>query len=416
MTSAPLRQPPKTLMVVLLLTMGVGPLLNYGLSATSDELLRRFSITESQFGLLATTLFVSATIVSMLLGKLADVLSIRHQLILNFGGTGVAMLLAGFANEYWILLIAMALAGPMQVIANPTTNRVIYELVPVGQRPSWIGVKQSGVQLTQLMAGLYFPAVTLWLGWPVAAVGAAVFIFASLWWSITQLPPEDPTDWAKVRRALLFGRSGVNSRAVERLPLGVWILAVVAMFGGVGMQATNLYLPLYTVRELDFSLVLGGLSAGIAGIIGVMSRIYWGRLLSRGKPASTLIMLTTGGGILGIASLMLAGDFGQVWLLWLGVALYGLTVLGTNVIVNAATLSMVDASRVGAASGITTMGMYAGFAIGPLLAGLLLEATGNFHASWLSVIAAYAICFGLAVTLYVHLRRQRPNAAARSDS
>ncbi len=404
MQSQPMRQPGTALMVVLLLTMGVGPLVNYGLAATSDALITRLGISESQFGLLATTLFVAATLVSMTMGKLADVLSVRHQLMLNFGGTALALLVAAIAQEYWVLLIAMAMAGPAQVIANPTTNRVIYQLVPLERRPSWIGVKQSGVQATQLLAGLYFPAVTIWLGWTAAAVGASLFVLLTLWWSLRQLPPEDPTDWAKVRRTLAFGRGPVSRRQAERLPLGVWILAGIAMFGGIGMQATNLYLPLYTVRELDFSLVAGGLTAGIAGIIGVLSRIFWGRLLSQGKGPAKLIITTTAGGILGISSLMGAGMFQQVWLLWLGVLLYGLTVLGTNVIVNAATLGLVSISQVGAASGITTMGMYAGFATGPLLAGLLLEATGTFQASWLAVIAAYAVCVVLAVALFIHLR------------
>lgn len=410
MNSQPTRPPSTALMVVLLLTMGVGPLLNYGLAATSDALINRLGITESKFGLLATTLFVAATLVSMTMGKLADVLSVRHQLIFNFGGTALALLVAAFAQEYWVLLIAMALAGPAQVIANPTTNRVIYQLVPIERRPSWIGVKQSGVQATQLLAGLYFPAVTIWVGWPAAAVGAALFVVVSLLWSLRQVPPEDPTDWAKVRRTLTFGRGPLSRHQAERLPLSVWILAGIAMFGGIGMQATNLYLPLYTVRELDFSLVLGGLTAGIAGTIGVVSRIYWGRLLSQGKSAANLIITTTGGGILGISALMAASMVQQVWLLWLGVLLYGLTVLGTNVIVNSATLGLVSISQVGAASGITTMGMYAGFAVGPLLAGVLLEATGTFQASWMAVIVAYVICVVLAIILFFHLRSKKADA------
>ncbi|XQN48032.1 MFS transporter, partial [Glutamicibacter creatinolyticus] len=49
-------------------------------------------------------------------------------------------------------------------------------------------------------------------------------------------------------------------------------LTVFGFINGMGVQATNVYLPLFAVRELDFSLVLGGLTAAAAGAIGVTAR------------------------------------------------------------------------------------------------------------------------------------------------
>lgn len=399
--------PSNKLLTVLLLTMGVGPLLTYGLSATSDLLIRRLDITESQFGLLATTLFICAALFSLVQGRLADVLSIRHQLIINFGGTAVALAIAAFATEYWFLFIAMAIGGPVQVIANPTTNRVIKTLVPRNKRASWIGVKQSGVQAAQLFGGLYFPIAALWMGWRGAFIGAAVIVLLLLLASLRELPPEDPTDWTRVRQTLSFRRNNhLDPDQVDRLPGAVWILAGVAFCGGLGMQATNVYLPLYAVRELDFSLVMGGVTAGVAGTVGVISRIYWGKLMTMGHtPAKLLLWLTTGG-IVGVLLLMFAGDLQLTWMLWAGVLLYGLTVLGTNVIVNAGTMAIVNPERIGTASGITTLGMYAGFASGPFLSGLLLEQTGSFHASWIAVTTAYVVCLGLAVMLGIVQRNR----------
>src|SRR5699024_6495474 len=67
-----------------------------------------------------------------------------------------------------------------QAISNPTTNRVIIRAVPAAQRTGWIGVKQSGVQASQLFSGLFFPAVALALGWTGAALGGAV-VCVLLW-------------------------------------------------------------------------------------------------------------------------------------------------------------------------------------------------------------------------------------------
>ncbi|MFC0582903.1 MFS transporter [Micrococcoides hystricis] len=396
----PQSEPRTSLLVALVVTMGVGPVLIHGLSTTSDYLLPRLGITESQFGLLSTTMFVSAALVAMLLGRLADVVSVRHQLIFTFGGIALALTIAAFTTEYWFLFIAMIIAGPVQVIANPTTNRVISQVVPRAKRGSWIGAKQSGVQATQLFAGIYFPVITLWLGWRGAFLGAAGVVLVLLWTSLRALPPEPPTNWAKVRQIFSMRRgSQVEAKNIDRLPAAVWVLAAISFCGGIGMQITNIYLPLYTVRELDFSLVLGGIAAGSAGLVGVLSRVWWGHLMGKGHSAAKLLMWLVTGGILGVVAIMLASPMQEPILLWIGVLLFGLTITGINVIVNTATMIITAPERIGTATGITTLGMYAGFAVGPILSGTLLEQTGTFLVTWIAVTVVYVICFGLAIVL-----------------
>ncbi|QCU77215.1 MFS transporter [Citricoccus sp. SGAir0253] len=389
--------PGTALMVVLLLTMGVGPLLNYGLSSTSALLIDDLRITPSSFGLLITVLFLSAAAASMVLGRLADVLSIRAQLVFNFGGTALALLVSAIGPQYWILMVAMVLVGPAQVIANPTTNRVIYQAVPAAKRPGWIGIKQSGVQVSQLAAGVLFPPAVLLVGWSGAAVGAAVAVLLLLWWSLGHVPPEPPTDWGRLRTA---ARSALRRRrpaASVPLPLTVWLFTAVAFVSGAGTQATNVYLPLFAVREMQYSLVVGGFAAGLSGVIGVASRVGWGRLLGRGRAPGAILVLIASGALLGMASMVGAALTGWVPLFWAGVALHGITVLGTNVVVNAGTMQAVGRGQIGAASGATTMGMYAGFAVGPFGMGLVVEFSGGFALGWILVGVAYLLLLVLAL-------------------
>ncbi len=387
------------LLTVLLIAMGVGPLLNYGLSATSDLLIREIGVSAGQFGLLVTVLFVSAAVSSMVIGRLADVLSIRAQLVFNYGGTVLALLVSAIGPYYWTLILACILVGPAQVIANPTTNRVITSAVPAQRRAGWIGVKQSGVQASQLAAGLMFPAVALWAGWSGAAVVAAVGVLVLLWWSLRHIPPEGPTDWAEFRRVLTerFRRS--RGIATGALPLQVWLFTAVAFVNGVGTQATNVYLPLFAVRDHGYSLLIGGLAAGLSGVVGVVSRIYWGRALGAGRRPGTLLVMIAAGALLGMTSMAASSAWDLPALFWAGVVLHGLTVLGTNVVVNAGTMQAVDASRIGAASGTTTMGMYAGFAVGPVGMGAIVELTGGFVLGWVLVGVTYAVLLGLALVM-----------------
>jgi MFS family permease len=150
---------------------------------------------------------------------------------------------------------------------------------------------------------------------------------------------------------------------------------------------------------------MGGVAAGVSGVVGVTSRVLWGRRMAKGVRASSLLILLGFGALAGAAAFLASGTFDMPALLWLGVVLHGATVLGANVVVMAGVMRVVPAQRVGAASGIVSMGMYAGFAAGPLLMGLLLEATGSFHTGWLLVGAAYLLCSALAFALRAYGNR-----------
>lgn len=405
------RKPGAGLLIVLTCAMGVGPLMNYGLSATSPLIIDDLGISEGQFGLLATVVFFTAALSAAWLGRLSDRVSAKMQLLIIFGGTALALLVMALAPSYGWLVLAAALAGPGQSLSNPTTNRLIIHHVPAQKRPGWIGIKQSGVQGSQLFSGLFFPAAALFIGWQGAAGAAAAIAVGLLLWGWNRLPAEtrrtlpkpgsgnpDPAAPAPARQGA--GRTAPGAAAAgTRLPPTVWAFAAYAFLSGAGTQATNVYLPLFAQRELDYSLVLAGITAAVSGVVGVTSRIAWGRQMSRGVPAFTLLLTLAAGAVLGAVMLLLAGVLRNDPALWAGVVLHGAMVLGVNVIVMAGVMKAVPAERVGAASGIASLGMYFGFALGPLTMGFLLELTGSFAAGWIFVGAGYVVCFLLALLM-----------------
>lgn len=385
------------LLFVLVCAMGAGPVMNYGLSATSTLIISDFGISEAQFGLLATVCFLSAALSAISLGRLSDRISGRAQLLLIFGGTALALVLMAVSRNYVWLLVAVALAGPAQSISNPTTNRVITHHVEPARRAGWLGIKQSGVQASQLFSSLFFPAAALLAGWRGSAAGAAVVMGALLLYSWNKLPADPP-------RLPAGGPTAVVGR--QPFPPTVWLLAGFALLSGAGMQATNVYLPLFAQREVGFSLLLAGAAAAAAGVVGVASRILWGRRMARGTAVPVLLVTLAVGAIGGAGLLLAAGQTGWPVLLWSGVVLHGATVLGVNVVVMAAVLREVAPERVGAASGVVSLGMYAGFAAGPLAMGLLLQYSGGFLAGWIFVAGGYLLCVVLALVLH----RMRLNA------
>lgn len=395
-------KPPAGLLFILWCAVGVGPLLSYGLSTTSSLVIDELGISEAQFGLLATVTFFTASLTALWLGRLADRVSERTVLLIIFGGAAASMVVAALAHNYFLLILAMAISGGAQAMANPGTNRVIMHLDPPHKRPGWLGLKQSGVQGAQLFAGIFFPALAVFIGWQGAAAAAAVVVIGLgvLGWS------RAPAESGPLRRrpARQTAAAAPPKEKHGRLPGVVWAYAAAAFATGAGIQATNVYLPLFSQRELGFSLVLAGLTAALAGVVGIASRVFWGRAMAGNRNGFSLLLILASGATAGALLLLLSAPAQQQWMLWAGTFLHGATALAVNVVVMAGVMAEVPRERAGAASGAVSLGMYVGFGLGPLIMGLLLEAFGGFQAGWTFVLGAYLVCGVLSLAARMRIR------------
>ena len=425
------RAPGANLMLVLTATMAVGPLLTHSLSAMSPLVIQDLRLTEAQFGLLATVTFFVAAVTAVRTGRWADRLGARTLLAVMFGGAVLAMLLAAVAPDYTVLLLAMVLSGLGQVMANPATNRLIRLHVPAHRRASWLGVKQAGVQAAQLVAGLTFPALGLLLGWRTAvtvAAGGVLLLLVHGWLTVPENHAggraaarsgrgREPGPGAGPRTAPAPGpqrasgaaaasRPGSSSphrpgRSGGRPPMPgvVRAYAAAAALTGLGAQAANVYLPLYAHRELGLDVVAAGATVSVAALVGIASRVLWARVMDR--PGADGFVLLAGmalGAAVSAGLLVLAPSHPALaWAVWPAAVLHGGAALAVSVIVMSGAMRAVPAERVGASTGVVTMGLYAGFCSGPLVMGVLLQLTGSFAAGWVLVLVCYLACGLLAV-------------------
>jgi MFS family permease len=394
------RDPGANLMLVLVSTMAVGPLLTHSLSAMSPLVIADLGITESRFGLLAAVTFFVASVTAVRSGRWADRLGARTLLVIMFCGAALSMVLTALAPNYGVLLAAMVLSGLGQVMANPATNRLIRLHVPAPRWGSWLGVKQAGVQAAQLVAGLTFPALGLLLGWRTAVLLAAAVTLALLVHGWLTVPDNHGTGRPVPPRGTAPpAGSGAPPRAPRTpMPRVVHAYAGAAALTGLGMQAANVYLPLYAHRALGFDVVAAGATVSVSALVGIVSRVAWARVMGRpGADGFALLLLMALGASAGTVLLLvapLAPELG--WLVWPAAVLHGAAALAVSVVVMSGAMRAVPAERVGASSGVVTMGLYAGFCTGPLVMGGLLQLTESFAVGWGVVLACYLGCAVLA--------------------
>lgn len=389
-----------TLLTVLLGSIGAGPLLVYGLSATSDRIITDLGIDAVQFGMVATVCFACAAVGSATLGRLADRLSDLVLISVVFLLAIAALVLLGLPGGYLLLLVAAGLSGLAQSFPNGVTNRILIERVPLRQRNGWVGIKQSGVQASQLVASLAFPLLAGWAGWRGAALAAALIpliLMLMAWRSLTTTPLLPEARQLQESKEAAPGSAPRSSRT--RHPGIVWALAGFGLLNGIAVQATNIYLPLFAVRELGFSLVMGGATAAVAGVVGVAARVGWGRVMASGVSAPKLLLVLALTALAGALAFLGAWSTGWSALLWLAVILHGASALGVSAVLMGALIRSTPAASVASVSGLVTAGMFTGFTLGPVGMGAIISSSGGFQLGWIAVGVVYLACAALALGL-----------------
>lgn len=361
----------------LAVAMGIGPLLIYGLTAAGPLVIADLHLSRAQFGSFATVAFASAAVSSGVCGRLIDVYSERTTLLALYVASAGALALAAVAQSYLAVVVAVILSGCAQSLSNPVTNRLISSYAPARARGTLMGVKQSGVQMAQLSAGLVIPGLALLIGWrgglAVAILIAAVGILIT---------------WRHVPRRSSIG-TGRRSSVGGALPSAVWWLTAYAMLTGAALQASNVYMPLYGYEELDLSVASAGLTTAVLGGVGLVARIAWGRAADRmSSPRLPLLVLSLVAGF-GAACIFLAGSLHSTALLWGGAVLFGASGVAANVVVMVAVLQVSPRQVIGRASGVLAIGLYLGFALGPVSFGAVVDSTGRYDIGWIAVVMAF---------------------------
>lgn len=370
---------------VITMSMGIAPLLVYGLSALSPQIVEDLELSHTQFGGLATVAFIVSAASSMLAGSLVDRVRERLVMVALYGGSALALLVAASAWSYPAVLSAVVVAGAVQALSDPISNRLINQAAFSGSRGTMMGVKQAGVQMTQAFAGLALPILAVVLTWRGSLGVASILAGLGLFFSSRYLPAAS-------------GCLAPLPRIRSPLPGVVWWLAALAFLGGAAMQGMNVYLPLYGHEFLGLPQARAGLIVALIGLVGLASRIVWGRLSDRlSDDVRTPLLLLFAVAILGIATIHLASALGS-GLLWLGAGLFAAGGAAVNVVLMVTVIKAVPAAMIGRATGIVGIGLYLGFALGPITVGAVVDATGHYGVGWLALSCSYLVA-GLLVLL-----------------
>ncbi len=364
---------------LLVFGMGVPTFLTASIGVLAPLIIADLGLTTAQFGALGTSVYLLAAVLAPLVGGRIDTMDERVSLLLLFAISGAAIVGMSLAGTYAIALAAVGLAGIVEAANTPVTNRLLSRHGAWRFRGLLMGLKQSGVKVSHLIAGAVLPPVAAGIGWRNSLLGSTVLVLSGVLLAVALVPGS---------RGPRTPRTPRGARAP--LPPGVWGLVAYAFLMALGQAPFQLYITLYAIERVGMTLAQGGLAFALANTIAIGARVAWGIAADRAVATHRALVVLAGGSALSTLGLM-AADPGGPWLIWTGAVGIGMTAAVWSTLVH---LTVVHASdeggATGRATGIVHMAFLAGMSLSPLVFGLIVDAVG-YRIGWIFAVVAFIV-------------------------
>lgn len=351
-------------------------------SVLGSFIVDEFSMTRAQLGMVVAVNTILAGLMSPLAGKFVDRIGAGIALQVLFQLSIAAFLVAAIAPGLAVLVIAAAIGGAAQALANPATNKVVAYRYAPDRRADVTGIKQSGVQFAIFFGGLSLPSMAEWLGWRWALISVVVGTLAiSLWMEIA-------------RKGVSSGRGESASPASRAFGGAVPWLTVYGLLLGFSGSA-SFFLPLFAEEELGQSVRIGGFALALVGITAVVGRVLWARYAERGARYRSTLAVIAALAVLGMWSFTIADS--SIAFLWIGAILMGAGSSSWNSVGMLAVIADSKATDTGAASGWVLLGFLVGLGVGPPIFGQTYDSTGSYMTMWVIAAVFAAAAFVLMI-------------------
>jgi len=377
----------------LVLLVSAALLINYvdrGNLATAAPLLQgELGLSATQLGVLLSAFYYSYVVAMVPAGWLAERYGAHRMLAAGIVIWSLATLLTGVAVGFWSLLLLRLLLGIGESAGFPCASHLFASQL----RPAQIGMANGvlgfaylvGPAIGTLLGGLLMPIV----GWRSVFVifGVVSLIFV---WPIARIRPQPRVQTTSATPAT----EAPSYKQILR-QRGLWGASLGHFSGNYNFYFILSWLPVYLVKERDFSMEAMAVVAGSAYLINALSSLAAGSFIASWTRAGrspnvlykSLMALNHVGSMACMIGMVLLPIEGCIASLWIFQVVVGLASPGYYAIPQI----MAGPNATGRWVGIqNACGNVAGI-VAPVITGVLLDATGRFASAFVLAGALNAL-------------------------
>lgn len=314
---------------------------------------------------------------------------------------GSAGLLLALTGNWTMLMVGSLLIGFGYGSTPSAGSEVLNRYAPARHRSLVFSIKQAGVPLGGVVAGLLVPVVLATHGWQFACIAGALFVLA-----MTALvePLRAAIDRQRNRahrvrayrlvdpRMLATPFVSLSARRALQFVTGASICFAIVQGCVIAFFVT------YLTTELGFGLLAAGLAFSVMQVTGVVGRVMAGWAADRmGSRRAVLILLAITSSIT-IACIAALTASSPNWAIQALAGVAGVASTGWNGVFMAEVSQLSPDGKVGEVTAATTFFTFIGYVIGPAAFGALL-ALGSSYGSAFAILAAVPLGGILALVL-----------------
>ena len=335
----------------------------------------------SSLGVYSFLMWTAAMLASGTIGdvitRLGALRTVQAALALAAAG-----LLCGASGRLIGLAIAPVLIGVACAMETPASSDVLARVTRPERRNFIFSLKQTGVQIGGMIAGLAFPAALPVLGWRGAMVAVAGLLVA---WALALEPVRRRLDRRTPRVHPPAGAASGLAR-VWRTP-NLRDLALASFVYHAMQICLNTFLVAFLVGEHGYGLAAAGLQLTLAQLGGFVGRLGFGFLIGpRLGVARLLVAVGFGMTAAALATGLFAGTLPSAGL-GVVVFLFGLTAAGWNGVFLAEIARQSPPGEIARVTAGVMISAYAGLILGPV-AFSAAAATATMGAGFVMLSAA----------------------------
>ncbi len=314
---------------------------------------------------------------------------------LALGIVGLTLLLPPFslAAAMAALLIGMGY-GP----SSPAGNDVLHRTAPLRRRAMIFSIKQAGVPIGGMVAGLGLPPIVAAFGWRVSLLASGIFVLAVL---LSVQPMRASLDAGRMRDQLLTTRTFLSPAnllaplAALTASTSLLRLAAAGACLAVGQGIWFAYLMTFAVSALGYDLGAAGVAFAFMQAASIIGRPLLGWLADRfGSPRRLLGLIGLGSGVTSLAMAFVGPSWSYASFCALA-AVGGICVSSWNGVQLSEIARACPAHLVREASAGATLIIFLGYVAAPSVFALLLTLTGRFDLGFLLCAASGVVCFAI---------------------
>ena len=388
---------------VMLLQQALSSMSGFALQVLMPSIAADTGISPYLIGVYVPLLYAGSMVSSILAGGLLLRLGAFRvgQICLLTTGLGMLLCLQGDLALFVIGGLVIGLGnGP----STPAGSHVLSRYTTRTNAAMLYSLKQTGVPVGGMIAGVLLPLLALSFGWRGALIGAALLCLAFV--AIFQPLRREFDSDRQPGRSLRMMDVRATLTTVLRESRYRELAIAICVFTGLQVIFASFFVSFLSER-LGWSNAEAGFVYSIAMVSGIGFRILWGWLAARFLAPTYMLAILGAGMATAVFGISLVEPGWHIYAIWAAALLFGATGIGFQGVLLAEVARIAPPGMAGVITGGTVFFAFVGMIVFPALFGAILSAGLSYETAF---AASGVLPLLVAMMLFFATRRRGPDS------